>query len=520
MMKEKVCKILRIGSFALSAILFVWGLIAKNELLVGLSLLLLTIVAISYVDGKNDLFKITGLMVLLAAVLTWLIPIGYFSNGKLEVQEITRVGIMDFLTIGIDTIKYFPTIIVFMLILFGFYQLLSKIPAYQNMTATIAKKLKGKEIIFSIVTSFVVAVITGFVSNSINSALTGCFVALTFLPFIITICSKMKLDKISTFATTFGGFLIGIMGSLFSTNLVGLNVSAFGLAYNKGILIRAILFALTFVVFNVFNVLHMRKALKDKKAEQTEDIFANEITEKNSKSSIPLIIVLAITAIVIILGYIAWGTIFEHTWPTDALTWIKEVTILDHNIFSYILGNVTAFGTWDISNISIILLIATLIIKVIYSINLDDVLKSFGEGFKKSGKVIIITLLVYMVLVISVMYPVLPTISNWIVELTDSFNVFTAYIVSLLNALFGVEYQYVISLVGTHLAALYADNLTVLSVIMQSAYGLISFVAPTSAVLLIGLSYLDIKYKSWLKYIWKFLLAMLVVTIVMALIIA
>jgi len=264
----------------------------------------------------------------------------------------------------------------------------------------------------------------------------------------------------------------------------------------------------------------MRKALKDKKAEQTEDIFANEITEKNSKSSIPLIIVLAITAIVIILGYIAWGTIFEHTWPTDALTWIKEVTILDHNIFSYILGNVTAFGTWDISNISIILLIATLIIKVIYSINLDDVLKSFGEGFKKSGKVIIITLLVYMVLVISVMYPVLPTISNWIVELTDSFNVFTAYIVSLLNALFGVEYQYAISLVGTHLAALYADNLTVLSVIMQSAYGLISFVAPTSAVLLIGLSYLDIKYKSWLKYIWKFLLAMLVVTIVMALIIA
>lgn len=518
MKKEKVCKILRIGSLALSAILFVWGLIAKNELLVATSLLILTINAISFVNGKNDLFKITGLMVLLAALLTWLIPVGYFNGGVFKAEEITRIGIFDFFTIVIDTIKYFPTIIVFILILFGFYQLLSVIPAYQRMTTKIAEKLKGKEIIFSVVTSFVVAVITGFVSNSITSALSGCFVALVFIPFLVTICSKLKLDKISTFATTFGGYLIGIMGSLFSNNIIGYNVSAFKVAYNEGILIRIILFVLTFVVFNIFNVLHMRKALKNKKEELSSDIFENKIKDENKKSSLPLIIVLAITAIVIILGYISWETIFAHTWTNDALTWIKEVTILDHNVFSYILGNVTAFGTWDISNISIILIISTLIIKVIYGISFDEILNAYGEGFKKTGKIIIITLLTYVVLVISVMYPVLPTISNWLVELTDSFNIFTSYILSLLNALFGVEYQYTISLVGTHLATIYADNLKVLAVIMQSAYGLISFVAPTSAVLLIGLSYLDIKYKNWLKYIWKFAVAMIVITIVMAII--
>ena len=55
--------------------------------------------------------------------------------------------------------------------------------------------------------------------------------------------------------------------------------------------------------------------------------------------------------------------------------------------------------------------------------------------------------------------------------------------------------------------------------ILQSTYGLTSFVAPSSAMLLVGLSYLDIPYKDWMKYIWKFFVAMLVVIIVMAFII-
>ena len=129
-------------------------------------------------------------------------------------------------------------------------------------------------------------------------------------------------------------------------------------------------------------------------------------------------------------------------------------------------------------------------------------------------------LLAYIVLEFSVMFPVLPTISNWILGLTDKFNVFTSYLTGLVNSLFTVEYQYTANLIGSHLATLYADNVNVLSIIMQSTYGLISFVAPTSAILLIGLSYLDIKYTKWLKYIWKFLLTMLVVTIVLAFIFA
>ena len=45
----------------------------------------------------------------------------------------------------------------------------------------------------------------------------------------------------------------------------------------------------------------------------------------------------------------------------------------------------------------------------------------------------------------------------------------------------------------------------------QSLYGLVQLVGPTSILLLIGLSYLEVPYKSWLKYIWRFIVALLIV---------
>ena len=50
--------------------------------------------------------------------------------------------------------------------------------------------------------------------------------------------------------------------------------------------------------------------------------------------------------------------------------------------------------------------------------------------------------------------------------------------------------------------------------IYTTIYGLISFISPASAILVFGLSYMDVPYKKWLKYIWKFFCAMLVVLLI------
>ncbi|NLA43974.1 hypothetical protein GX865_07610 [Candidatus Saccharibacteria bacterium] len=54
---------------------------------------------------------------------------------------------------------------------------------------------------------------------------------------------------------------------------------------------------------------------------------------------------------------------------------------------------------------------------------------------------------------------------------------------------------------------------------MQSTFGIAALIAPSSAILLVGLSYLEISYKDWFKYIWKFLVAMIVISIILMFII-
>ena len=140
--------------------------------------------------------------------------------------------------------------------------------------------------------------------------------------------------------------------------------------------------------------------------------------------------------------------------------------------------------------------------------------------FKKSGKLVIILLLTYLVLEFTVMYPVIPTIVDYIITLSDKFNIFLTTISGLFTSLFTVEYQYTVNLIGTYLTKMFADNVNHIGIILQTTYGIASMFAPTSIVLLLGLSSLDIKYKDWLKYIWKFVLAMIVILLIIMLIIA
>ena len=82
--------------------------------------------------------------------------------------------------------------------------------------------------------------------------------------------------------------------------------------------------------------------------------------------------------------------------------------------------------------------------------------------------------------------------------------------------LFNADYQYTVNLLYYNFYELYPNNLKVVSVILQSTYGLMSFITPASAILFVGLRYLNISYKEYMKYIWKFLLAAFVLVIALA----
>lgn len=477
---------------------------------------------------KHDLIKLTGICVLLVVILSWIISSGFFTSGVISYDKINRIGIFDLTTYSLLTVMYYFLVFMFIFVVSGFYKFLGSLDAYDRLTGKIASIFSGKEKLFVAISTLVFACLSGISTEHI--------VLLAIIPFAITILSKLKVDKITGLIATFGGILIGILGATYSTSIVGHLVdTSYGLSVSYGfeLVTVVVLFAIAYLLLTYFAFARMNKAKVNSAIALLEDPFARPIkvegdtkgkkkAKKEKKvSTVGLSILLIITFVVLILAFIGWNAAFGIETFTDAYNWTKEATIFDQEIFAYILGihegsNVVqnvfvAFGSWDLLLASGLILISALLIKLVYHVPFDKMLDEFGEGFKKSGKTVFVALMVYVVWILSVVFPTMPSLVAKIIEGLGT-NIGTLFASGALTSLFVVDFQYVVSMVGS----LYANfaNVNVAALILQTSYGIIQFIAPTSLVLMVGLSMLNVKFKDYFKFIWKFLLAMLVVVII------
>jgi len=567
---------------------------------------------------KKDIAIAIGAMILVAIILTWFIPYGYFSGATFYEYGMQRVGLTDLTTLAYYSAYFAIDKVVFLLILGGFYGLLSKTSSYQKIITTIAKKLKGKEIISLVVTSVIIA---GLTSISVNS-----YAILLFVPFLISILLKMKLDKMSVFTATFGSILIGILGATFGTEgLIGFNSYY---AANLGadvlgstLVIRSVILLVSLALFNFFIVLHAKKVLKNKKLEEkAEDRFEVENNTDKKVKTLPMVIVLALLAVIALLGIINWSgfgvEIFNefHTWLTS-LTIGKDITI-----FAYILGNsALAFGSWDLFTLCTLLFVASIIVAIINKVSFSEYLSAIGNGFIKIGKPVLVLVGVFAVFIALYMTPIIPTITSKLlpveetpsinldykgsgsayfnidtnddfeadynlinqdtdkdgecdlncdtdkdgypdanldfdadgeisktdkelaedivgistvnydsdgdgiadVNVTTEFSLGKTILAAVITNIFHVDLGYTGYTVGPYLVSSFgAVALNIIFLVYVLIYGFLQLFAPTSAILMLGLAYSDIEYKSWFKYAWIFLTSMLVLLAVLFILLA
>lgn len=461
---------------------------------------------------KNDLFKIVGIGILFTVLLTWLIPASNYSSSvsKIVVGEITRIGLNDFFTDILLSVYYFAIVVTFLLVLGGLYQVLSKTSGYQNLVERFSKFLKGKELWFVLIVSFIFAALAS-ISNEI-------YQLLIFVPFIVTVLLKLKMDKITALATTFGSMLIGVVGSTFSPMISESINQYLSITYNTELITKIMLFVVTYLLFNFFNYMHIKNVLKGKeKVDATsDDKFA--VSDKSEKANIwPLLVIVGILVVYTIVGYISWNDALGVKAFDSFNTWLTGLSIKEVPVVSYVLGTSYAFGKWDLYTIQMLMLIASGVAALVYRIKFDEFLKSFAEGAKKMLKPILIVLMVYVICIFSVMFPVVPTIVNWLMgavkEVSTVGGVLLTSLSAIISSVFNVELRYSVSSLIPYYAAVFGNDATnpIIAIIFQSFYGFVQFFAPTSLMLMLGLSYLEIPYKEWLKYIWKFVLGLFIV---------
>lgn len=470
---------------------------------------------------KTGLFKIIMFILLGIVVCTWIFSASYFNEGELVDLGMYNIGFFDYfqLLFGSFEFTYFLQIFILLVSIGALYGVLGKTGKYRAWIERIVNNFKGKETALLIIIAFVIAALTSVFDYG--------FCLFIFFPFVISIILAMGYDKITACLATFGAMFVGTIGSTlgYNTSIVVSELLEEG-KYNA-ILFKIILFVLAFAI--LFYVLL--------KAKKSKSINTNEITfigEKSSnKYSVAYIIVaFALLFILTIIGCTTWSKTFGIEIFNTFNTNIADVAIklpyfhittsgIDCGIekiaiFGKLLGTSISFGEWYNAEMSIMCLIAALLLGKIYRVK--NTFSAMADGAKKMLKPALLVLLAYCVVYFAGNTMFYSTLAELFLGITKKFNIFFSTISLIIASALNVDMLYVANYAIPQISAIGVDN-QVLSVLAQGIYGVTMLIAPTSALLVLGLSYLEIPYKEWVKKNWILAFALLglvlVFTIVM-----
>lgn len=332
------------------------------------------------------------------------------------------------------------------------------------------------------------------------------------------VATKSKAKKVNK-------TLYAVLTILFGS--IGINKFYAG-QIKKGIL--SILFCWTLIP-TILSVAEFITVLTEK-ADKTGKI---EVTSER-RNKVAFIVSVVIFALFIIASIIPYESLFKNcTVFTEFNSWLSNLKIGNYAIFNNIVGSplivsestgsttgsIAVFGSWTMSDVSILLFILTLLIAIINNVKIDDFIKGINENIKKILPVAITAMLISVVLVTMITSGISITIANKILGIFKGFNIAETIFATMISSVLTSDFYYLISTVG-QLLTLSASNSQyygVIAFIIQSIYNLVMIIAPTSVGLIIGLYYLDIPYNKWFKFIWKLLLILFVIIIVATIVI-
>lgn len=233
----------------------------------------------------------------------------------------------------------------------------------------------------------------------------------------------------------------------------------------------------------------------------------------------PFTLMFILFFVLLVLAYLPWVNGFGVNAFTDATKAVSEFELFGFPIFGKLLGTINSFGNWTVVDMLLPMAIIILFLALVYKVKVQDVLDGALAGIKKALPFGLIVVLLYACLVIVTYHPFQLVIYKTLLGVIDKFGFVGALMSSLcamLASIFNVDPSYTFQSVLLYLASVVTDSTVypVIGVIFQAMYGFTMLFAPTSVILMVVLSYLDIPYTKWIKTIWKLLLEILAVLLI------
>lgn len=482
---------------------------------------------------KHNLLKVTLLVLFLVVIGTWFLPVTNFSNGSFSTTESIKVGLFHLASYVGVVLQVFGPIIVYVLSVGGLYGVLYSIPQYRLLLDKIVDGFKGREWIFMTTVGVVFAVLSSMAGLSIPLIL--------LFPFVISIILLMGYDKITAAMLVVGSTIAGLIGSVFSANDVYGITRLFGsseleeasnLALNiakTDVLWKIVLLVVSLALVLVNTFLYAKKHKKEN-VDLEKELLVPKKVKTSDKRILPLVIVLDLLLVVLTLAFISWDLLEVDLFdkltngfvsPTGS-TFVKGLygglnTILGLSVNNNI-NNV--FGHWTIMEAALVVFLASGLIAFLYKGSINKFVSSTEKGIKKALRPALLVAIAYLILVVIVTVPFELTILQHIIDVKGGFSLIVMVIIALFYSLLTVESYYGVISAASYIGAstVLEGHVGIMALIWQSMYGLAMLVAPTSILLLVTLSYLDITYTEWLKAVWKLFLELLVAIFIILLI--
>lgn len=459
---------------------------------------------------KNGKIIMIFIFILFFMLLTWIIPPATYKTGAYVANDINPAGIFDIFVLIYYSLTYKAMDIIFLFMVGGTYGVLSHTKGYRKLVDKIGSSIKKDKMVATMIL-LVSTLLTGIYASITNEILILFLVA----PFLVTIFLKGGKDRLTALSAGFGGMLIGMAGKTFGTYGVSELFGNLGLTVTSSLLMKLIIFVLVYMLYNLFALLHMYK--QNNVDETKYDLFMTDKFDARAKENRrtkvwPFITVSIIVLVVAFLAYISWDTSFGVKAFANLYESIKGVKIGNQSIIVDLLGSVTAFGTWTTMFMNTVMLLGIIILAIFDKMSINNLILNFQNGVRKIYKVVFMYLLVNCLYVLFYYFPIGVTIINFIIG-DGTYNVAKLFIIGFLSLFIAVDFEIVGQAFGSYLATTFASYTTQVGFITYLGMSFAMVIAPTSCLLMIMLTYLDIPYTKWLKYIWKFAFAFLWVII-------
>ncbi|MBR3198905.1 MAG: hypothetical protein IKG27_02690 [Bacilli bacterium] len=492
---------------------------------------------------KRNILKVLGISFLIFVFLSWIVPVGTYSGGKLSTTGISPVGLGDLINTPVNAVLTFALYAVIFAVIGGLYGVMEKTGALEKLTDKWVNRFDGSETKFLVITMVLFVVL---------SSVTGLVIPLFVLvPLFAAALFKMNYDKVTVLAATVGSLLLGTIVSTLGFNVTGYTKNILSLDMTNQIWTKLILFVLLTVLF-VFTVVNSAKKKASKAMEVKEvkkEIKAkvepkktkpnvSKTTKKTTKkparktttkalavtkpikkvndnkmvSTRALSIILTLMFIVAILGMYNWYYSFNIDVFSKMHEAVMGVKIKGFAIFENLFGGISQFGYWGNVEFIGLMIFTSMVIAFVYKLNINEYVESFIAGMKKMMPTAIYAALASVIL--AVLYQSLQSgagtlvdsINGKLYELNDGFNPIITGISALFSGFFFNDLYYLLYDISKFVTSFDSASLSIAGLLIQSVYGVAMMIFPTSVILIAGLSYFDVSYGKWMKYIWRFVL--------------